>query len=259
MAGKRNKNGRYIPKNTIISMPNHKPASSSKFTLKNIIFSTIGSLFLYFTYPLLVELIKNKYEHYLSTIKIAEADLTLKEYRYERETPKYRVYAVNFTISNTGNQDFTLIQAIPSDPNDKSLTLNFLQNNSCESYKDITIEHGKFRDFTMHVFVPQKIIEYAKIQEKNVKEQYSLANGQTGKIINPEYSYSSFEIIAKVLIYGADKKYRGAISAPFEMQYSKGNEYSSERKNIVSSLPKPIDFEERNEYFYNCPIKNVTQ
>lgn len=216
-------------------------------------------LLTYLVFPLITDYIKTKNAHTLSTEKIAEAGLTLKEYRYERETPKYRVYAVNFTINNTGNQDFTLIQAIPYDPNDKSLTLNFLQNNSCESYKDITIEHGKFRDITMHVFVPQEIIEYAKIQEKNVKEQYSLTNGQTGEIINPEYSYSSFEILAKVLIYGADKKYRGAISAPFKMQYSKGNEYSSERKNIVSPLPKSIDFEERSEYFYNCPIKNVTE
>ena len=185
--------------------------------------------------------------------------MTLKEYRYERETPKYRVYSVNFTINNTGNQDITLVQAIPYDPNDKSLTLNFLQNNSCESYKDSTIEHGKLRDFTMHVFFPKINIEFAKIQEQNVLEQYSLANIQTGEKIKPKLSYSNFEIIAKVLIYGADKKFHGAISAPFSIPYSKGEEYSGEGETSHHAVPVSVDFEERNEYFYKCPIKNITE
>ena len=259
MAGKRNKNGRYIPKNTIINTPNPKPASSSKFTFSKIIIYIIGSLFLYFTCPLLVELIKTRYEHSLSAEKIAEADLTLKEYRFERDTPKYRVYAVNFTINNTGNQDFTLIQAIPYDPEDKSSTLNFLQNNSCESYKNTTIEGGKLKDFTMHVFVPKEFIEIAKIREKYVLEYYSLADSSNGEKLKSKYSYSKFEIVAKVLIRGADKKYRGAVSAPFPMPYSKGEEYSGEGENNQLKAPTSVEFEERNEYFYKCPIKNITE
>lgn len=258
MASKRNKNGRYIPKNKIMSTPNPKPASSSKFTFSNIIKSIIGSLFLYFTYPLLVELIKTKYEHSLSAEKIAEADLTLKEYRFERETPKYRVYAVNFTINNTGNQDFTLIQAIPYDAEDKSSTLNFLQNNSCESYKNTTIEGGKLKDFTMHVFIPKKIIEYTKILEKNVSSQLHIEI-QTGERIKHKFNVSSFYIIAKVLIRGADNKYRGAISAPFEMLYSNGEETSKPIETSLKALPKSVDFEEKTEYFYNCPVKSITE
>lgn len=250
MAGKRNKNGRYITKNLTIKAPETVPASSPRSifislfenTIVKILASAIFAIFLVWL------------GYYLTTRKTVEADLTLKEYRYERETPKYRVYAVNFTINNSGNQDVTLIQAIPYDPNDKSSTLNFLQNNSCESFKDVTIEGGKLKDFTMHVFVPKIFIEYAKIQEKNNFELYSPTDSKTDEKINPKYSYVSFEIVAKVLIYGSDKKYLGAISAPFEMRYSKGEEYNGETKSINFPLPKPVNFEVRNEYFYYCPI-----
>ena len=191
--------------------------------------------------------------------KTVEASLTLKNYIYERETPKYRVYKVNFAINNTGNQSVTLIQAIPFDPNDKSLTLNFLQNNNCESYKDITIEGGKFQDFTMHLFVPKDTIEFAKNSEQYNDKQYSIVDSQTGEKIKPMNSFVKFEIVAKVLIFGADNKYRGAISAPFDMPYSKGEEYSGGALNIHPFLPKSINFEERNEYFYKCPIKEIAE
>lgn len=253
MAGKRNKNGRYITRNLTIKAPETVPASSPRSifislyenTIVNILASAIFAIFLVWL------------GYYLTTRKTVEADLTLKEYRYERETPKYRVYAVNFTINNSGNQDVTLIQAIPYDPNDKSSTLNFLQNNSCESFKDVTIEGGKLKDFTMHVFVPKETIAFAKILEKNMSNQL-LIDPQTGERIKPIFSASRFYIIAKVLIHGADK-HLGAVSAPFEMLYSNGEEISNPIENSPKMLPKPVGFEVRDKYFYNCPVKNITE
>ena len=111
----------------------------------------------------------------------------------------------------------------------------------------------------MHVFVPKDTIEYSKNLEQYAYKQYSIINSQTGEKIKPKYSYIKFEIVAKVLILGADNKFRGAISAPFDMPYSKGQEYSDAALNIHPLLPKSVDFEERNEYFYKCPIKEITE
>ena len=255
MAGKRNKNGRYITKNLTIKAPETVTESSPRSKFISLFENTIVKILASASFAIFLVWLG----YYLSTRKTVEADLTLKDYRYERETPKNKVYAVNFTINNSGNQDVTLIQAIPYDPNDKSSILNFLQNNGCESYKDAIIGGGKMQDFTMHVFVPKETIEYSKNFEKYALEHNPVINPRTGEKIKPNNSFSKFEIIAKVLILGADNKFRGAISPSFDMPYSKGEEYSDASLNIHSLLPKTVAFEERNEYFYNCPIKNATQ
>ena len=111
----------------------------------------------------------------------------------------------------------------------------------------------------MHVFVPKETIKIANNLEQYTDKQYSITDSQTGEKIKPKYSFVKFEIVAKVLILDADNKYRGAISAPFDMPYSKGEEYSEEALSIHPLLPKPIDFEERNEYFYKCPIREIAE
>lgn len=258
MAGKRTKNGRYIPKNIITTAPKPKLGSSFEFTARNILKYTFGVLLLSFFMPLLVDFVKIKFPDFFSTAKTANAYLTLKDYKYERETPNYEVFAVNFTINNAGNQDLTLIQAIPYDAYEAS-TINLLQNNSCESYKNETIEEGKLKDFTMHVFVTKDSIELMKIQEKTRLKQYSLTNSQFGKKIKPIFSAARFYVTAKVLISGADNINRGAVSAPFEMLYSKREVISDPTEIFPKSIPIPVEFQVRDTYFYNCPIKNVKE
>lgn len=166
----RNRKGRYITKNSPIKALGTSTSSSLWLILKSLAENKIVKILAKVAFAIFLVWLA----YYFATRKTVEASLTLKNYIYERETPKYRVYKVNFAINNTGNQSVTLIQAIPFDPNDKSLTLNFLQNNNCESYKDITIEGGKLQDFTMHLFVPKETIKFAKNLEQYADKKYSI-------------------------------------------------------------------------------------
>ena len=254
MAGKRNKNGRYITKNLTIKAPETVTVSSPRAKLISLFENSIVKILASAIFAIFLVWLAN----YFSTQKTANAYLTLKDYKYERDTPNYEVFAVNFTINNAGNQDLTLIQAIPYDAYEAS-TINFLQNNSCESYKNETIEGGKLKDFTMHVFVTKDSIKLMKIQEKNSLKQYSLTKSQFGEKIKPIFSAARFYVTAKVLISGADNINRGAVSAPFEMLYSKGEVISDPTEIFPKSIPIPVEFQVRDTYFYNCPIKNVKE
>lgn len=194
---------------------------------------------------------------FLQNRKVVGAELSLKEYRYVRETPNYKVYAVNFTINNTGNKDFTILQAIPADPNDKSETVNFLQNKNCETYTNQIIDGGKLKDFTVHVYVYKNLIEFMKLNEERF--QLFIYNELNGEKQKPKDILSRFQVIVKVLIKGADNNYFGAISEPIYMNYSKGYERLDVVELKRNKLPKSVIFTKRNEFFYNCPVKNLME
>lgn len=187
----------------------------------------------------------------IESINSVETDLTIKSVNYLRDTSQFRVYSINFTINNSGDQDVTLIQAIPKEYTKFAVSdpLNFLLNNKCESYKDAIIEKGKIKDYQVQIYIHKLSIEAIKQIHKNTDTNKLVFDDKYGVFIKPSNISLSISAYVDVRIYGADQKYRKANSRPVSLLFRQGVESDADW-----SL-EPVQFVATKGKLYKCPIK----
>lgn len=198
----------------------------------------------YLFFPIIVALVVWGIIYCISTIKVIEAAISLKDYKYLRETPNYRVYEINFILNNNGNQPISLIQAIPYDQSGYKI---LLLNNHCESYK-LNVEGGKLENFSMQAFVPKQDIEVVENFSRNLKIP-NIIDTATNKVIIGE-SYLQAKITAKVFI-SSNKKLMLATFHPINLQYKRGEEGNASTSDVY------VDFKETNEKPHECALKQT--
>ena len=196
----------------------------------------------------LITFIDNKLERR----KNAEADLTVASAKYERETPKYRVYAIKFVINNSGNQNVILRQALPyglpgkGNPDLRLPDLRLLQNNNCESFEDAEVKAGELKIFTVHAFLDKQVIELSKNMEAYLKQ-----SGPNVGFQKPQKINTTIPAVIEVKIYSADKKYMSATSLRIELSFMNGTE-----ENV--RLPEMhVNFKDSEKNLIECPIKET--
>ena len=183
---------------------------------------------------------------YFGLSDISKGDVTATSFVYERETINYKVYSLGFRINNTGNTPFSIHQVIPFD--NKIKTYNFLQNGKCEIFKE-SIEPKSIKNFNVHVFINKNYIEIVN----NLSKAYDFDNrllDPKGNPVKAEKTFLTFEISANIQIYGSDQKYKIAVLKPMQIILQDGKE------SVAKINKDPVDFNNINNYVYDCPINS---
>ena len=168
-----------------------------------------------------------------------EADLIVTSADIELDTNEQRVYTIDFVINNSGNQSITVINATPLVLHDSSSVappIVLLKSYRPERFKDNVVEAGKIKSFSVHAYLNQSFIEAGQIDQN----QYS-------KEFNKKVSVA-LPITMGVRIYGADGKFRVALSKPLKIIYSDGKQIK------LAELQKPVSFKDvgtNNEMFWD--------
>ena len=166
-----------------------------------------------------------------------EADLIVTSADIELDTDEQRVYTIDFVINNSGNQSIIVINATPFVQHVSNLEappMVLLKSNRPERLKDNVVEAGKIKSFSIHAYLNQSFIEAGH----NDQNQYSKEFNRKVAVQLP--------ITIGVRIYGADGKFRVAISAPLNIVYSDG------KQTKLGELQKPVSFKYvgKNEQIY---------
>ena len=164
---------------------------------------------------------------YFQYREYVKADLTVTGVQYDRETPKYKIYLINFDINNSGNSNIKVVSAAPFVDGQAKQELPrkwLLDNDQLESFQNNIIEGKKIVSFPMHIHIEKTLIEQGEVAQT--------AFNKRDNNNNP----SVLRVGTQVIIYGgSDRKYR--IGKAFvELAYSNSKQVQKLLQTIPSNF-----------------------
>lgn len=163
-----------------------------------------------------------------------DADLIVTGVRLKSDSESKRVYAVDFNVNNSGGLGVTIISALPFVESyyDNAPPKNLVESAAIQRYSGTAanIEPGKMGSFTVDAHLSKDFLDEGRNEEVRFNKSV---------MILPEYVVRlpgiQFPLQLKVTVYGADRKYREAISQLVSVRYVSGRqvEFRQPRQSSV--------------------------